>query len=117
MSWKAVEAIKNEVPIHEVAVPVFKSPAIAGVAVETLVWSTKDTNRQTDNAGIAILSCFDVISFLCPLTDAASLSSRGLSSFAGVVLGLLLLGVFEDVLRTSLSLPELRTGAWSWCTS
>jgi hypothetical protein len=37
MSWKAVEAMRKEVPIHEVAVPVERSPAIAGVAVETLV--------------------------------------------------------------------------------
>lgn len=56
MSWKAVEAMRNEVPIHEVAVPVERSPAIAGVAVDTLVWSTKETNRQTDKAGIATIN-------------------------------------------------------------
>jgi hypothetical protein len=37
INWKAVEAMRKDVPIHDVAVPVFKSPAIAGVAVETLV--------------------------------------------------------------------------------
>lgn len=56
MSWKAVEAIKNEVPIHDVAVPVLRSTAMAGVAVETLVWSMNETNKQTESAGIAILS-------------------------------------------------------------
>ena len=49
ISWNAVDAMRNDVPIHDVAVPVFKSTAIAGVAVETLVWSMKETNRQTDS--------------------------------------------------------------------
>lgn len=83
ISWKAVEAIKKDVPIQDVAVPVFRLPAIAGVAVETLVWSKKETNRHTERAGIAIRSCLEVISFRWPLTDSASLSSRW--SCTGVV--------------------------------
>lgn len=54
ISWKAVDAIKNEVPIHDVEVPVSSSPATAGVAVDTLVWSRKDTKRHTDRAVMEI---------------------------------------------------------------
>jgi hypothetical protein len=97
ISWNAVEAIRKDVPIQDVAVPVFKSSAMAGVAVETLVWSMKDTNRQTESAGIAILSCFDDMTFLCPLIDSASLSSRGSCSVddGSAGLSLLELGVME----------------------
>jgi hypothetical protein len=75
INWNAVDAIRNDVPIHDVAVPVLRSTAMAGVAVETLVWSMKETKRQTDRAGIAIRSCVGVMVFLWPPMDAASLSS------------------------------------------
>lgn len=80
MSWNAVDAIRKEVPIHEVAVPVSNDCAMAGVAVDTLVWSTNETNRQTERAGIAIISLFVDMAFRCPPTDSASLSRRGASS-------------------------------------
>jgi len=79
INWNAVDAIRNDVPIHDVAVPVFRSTAIAGVAVETLVWSMNETKRQTDSAGIAIRSCVDVMVFLWPPMDAASLLSSSSS--------------------------------------
>lgn len=82
MSWKAVEAMRNDVPIHEVAVPVLRSPAMAGVAVETLVWSTKETNRQTDSAGIATISRLVDMVFLWPPMDSASLPSASGDSSA-----------------------------------
>lgn len=55
ISWNAVEAIKKEVPIHDVAVPVLRSTAMAGVAVDTLVWSTNETKRHAESAGIATM--------------------------------------------------------------
>lgn len=88
MSWNAVEAIRNDVPIHDVAVPVLRSTAMAGVAVETLVWSMKETKRQTESAGIAMRSCFEVMVFRWPPTDAASLLSSSSCSSGGVGEGL-----------------------------
>lgn len=106
MSWNAVEAMRKDVPIHDVAVPVFRSPAMAGVAVDTLVWSTKETNRQTESAGMAIMSRLVDIVFLCPPMDSASLSSLGSSSTVAAVSGSLLSGVnVADFLRSS-SLDE-----------
>ena len=53
ISWKAVAAMRNEAPIHEVALPVFKSAETDGMDVETLVWSIKETKRARDRAGNA----------------------------------------------------------------
>ena len=64
-----MEAIRNDVPIHDVAGPVLRSPAMAGVAVETLVWSMKETKRQIDSVGIAMRSCVGDIEFRCPLME------------------------------------------------
>jgi hypothetical protein len=56
MSWKAVEATRKELPIHEVAVPVSISAEMAGIDVATLVVSIKDTNSETESNGMAIMS-------------------------------------------------------------
>lgn len=76
--------MRNEVPIHEVAVPVLRSLAMAGVAVETLVWSMKETNKQIDSVGIAIRSCLADIAFRCPLIECVSLPSQ-VASFSATL--------------------------------
>jgi hypothetical protein len=66
MSWNAVDATKKELPIQDVAVPVSRSADIAGIDVDTLVLSMKDTKRATDKAGIAIISRLGDKAFVCP---------------------------------------------------
>lgn len=88
MSWKAVAAMRNEAPIQEVAEPVFKSADIAGIAVETLVWSRKETNNAMDSAGNAMRICLVVNTFRWPpMLCASELSSSLLVCGAGDATG------------------------------
>jgi hypothetical protein len=113
MSWNAVDAMRKDVPIHEVAVPVSKACAMAGVAVDTLVWSTKETKRQTDKAGIAIISRFVDMAFRWPPTDSASLSRRGASSRSAFGGGPSSPGSAVGVVFRSSLLRDLSVNSWS----
>ncbi|KAL5407390.1 hypothetical protein PMIN06_006515 [Paraphaeosphaeria minitans] len=52
--WNAVKATKNELPIYDVAAPVFRSADIVKINVDTLVLSMNDTKSAIDKTGIAI---------------------------------------------------------------
>jgi hypothetical protein len=50
MSWKEAFATRKDVPAHDIDSNAFKDFAIAGKAVETLVWSMKETKRVNARA-------------------------------------------------------------------
>lgn len=50
--------MRNEAPIQGVDVPVSSSAPMAGVAVDTLVWSRKETRRQMEREPMEMRSVF-----------------------------------------------------------